>query len=131
MNIRPGDIIFLVKDETSMENEHIVVVDEYYPATNIVKSNKIYTIHKMLQQGGSVTYGLAPGFFIISNKIKDKSLNSNSDHANICWINLNNFDVVGHVTNEDVIKAFKERESRLVVPDINTTKAVLGNDSSI
>ncbi|GEM_PF-3509380 len=130
MNIKPGDMIFLIKDETSMDNEHIAVVDYYDPTTNIIKCSKIYTVHKILQQGGSVTYGLAPGFFIISNKTKDKSLISNSD-ADACWINLNNFDVIGHVVNEDVIKAFKERESKLVIPDINTTKAVLGHDNGV
>jgi len=130
VNIKPGDMIFLIKDETSMESEHIVVVDYYDPVTNIIKCSKVYTVHKILQQGGSVTYGLAPGFFIISNKTKDKNLAGNSD-AGACWINLNNFDVIGHVTNEDVIKAFKERESKLVIPDISTTKAVLGHDSGI
>lgn len=44
------------------------------------------------------------------------------------WINLNNFDVIGHVTNDDIIKAIKEHENSIVVPDINTMKGILGKD---
>lgn len=125
MNIKPGDLIFLVKDETSMRCEHLVRVEEYDCTSNIVKSSKVYTVHKMLLQDGSMNYVLAPGFFIISNKVEDKSLTSNS---NVHWINLNNFDVVGPVTDDDIVKAFKEQESSIVIPDTRTTKGILGKD---
>ncbi len=127
MNIKPGDLIFLVKDETAMRCEHIIKVEEYDNKNNIVKSSKVYTIHKMLLQDGSMNYGLAPGFFIISNNVENKSLNINTNDS-IYWINLNNFDVVGPVINNDIIKAFKEQESNLIIPDINTTKGILGKN---
>ena len=127
MNIKPGDLIFLVKDETAMRCEHIIKVEEYDNKSNIVKSSKVYTIHKMLLQDGSMNYGLAPGFFIISNNVENKSLNTNTNDS-IYWINLNNFDVVGPVINNDIIKAFKEQESNLIIPDINTTKGILGKN---
>ena len=127
MNIKPGDLIFLVKDETAMRCEHIIKVEEYDNKNNIVKSSKVYTIHKMLLQDGSMNYGLAPGFFIISNNVENKSLNTNTNDS-IYWINLNNFDVVGPVINNDIIKAFKEQESNLIIPDINTTKGILGKN---
>lgn len=127
MNIKPGDLIFLVKDETAMQNEHLVEVKEYDCKNNIVKSDKVYTIYKIMQQGGSMNYGLAPGFFIISNNVENKSLNINTNDS-IYWINLNNFDVVGPVINNDIIKAFKEQESNLIIPDINTTKGILGKN---
>ena len=76
MNIKPGDLIFLVKDETSMRCEHLVRVEEYDHKNNAVKSSRVYTVHKMLLQDGSMNYVLAPGFFIISNKVEDKSLTS-------------------------------------------------------
>ncbi len=125
MNIKPGDLIFLVKDETSMRCEHLVMVEEYDHKNNVVKSSRVYTVHKMLLQDGSMNYGLAPGFFIISNKVEDKSLTSNS---NVHWINLSNFDVVGPVTNEDIVKAFKEQESGIVIPDTRTTRGILGKN---
>lgn len=128
MNIKPGDLIFLVKDETSMQNEHIVEVREYDSKNNIIKSNKVYTIYKVMQQGGSMGYGLAPGFFIISNKEKEKNLILNRNLVNEYWINLNNFDVIGHVINEDIINAIKEQENNIIVPDINTTKGILGKN---
>jgi len=127
VNIKPGDLIFLVKDETAMRCEHIIKVEEYDNKNNIVKSSKVYTIHKMLLQDGSMNYGLAPGFFIISNNVENKSLNTNTNDS-IYWINLNNFDVVGPVINNDIIKAFKEQESNLIIPDINTTKGILGKN---
>jgi len=127
VNIKPGDLIFLVKDETAMRCEHIIKVEEYDNKNNIVKYSKVYTIHKMLLQDGSMNYGLAPGFFIISNNVENKSLNTNTNDS-IYWINLNNFDVVGPVINNDIIKAFKEQESNLIIPDINTTKGILGKN---
>lgn len=51
MNIKSGDLIFLVKDETAMQNEHLVEVKEYDCKNNIVKSDKVYTIYKIMQQG--------------------------------------------------------------------------------
>jgi len=127
LNIKSGDLIFLVKDETAMQNEHLVEVKEYDCKNNIVKSDKVYTIYKIMQQGGSMGYGLAPGFFIISNK-RDKSLINTDNSSNEHWINLNNFDAIGHVTNDDIIKAIREHENNIVVPDINTIKGILGKD---
>ena len=48
MNIKSGDLIFLIKDETSMQNEHLVEVKEYDCKNNIVKSDKVYTIYKIM-----------------------------------------------------------------------------------
>jgi hypothetical protein len=108
---KAGDLIFLANAESGPMVEHLVRVDRI-TEDNYIVSSKVVSMHKMPQQSGGLSYIMMPGFGLISN-------NPSLQCGNVgeIFININNFDIHGEVTDSEIIKAFDNFSTKLIIPE--------------
>lgn len=114
-----GDLIFLANMETSHACELIVEVNTF--EGNIVTSKNFMTIHKMNNpQTNETSYQGLPDSGLLSNR----SVLSNAPLGDAVF-NLDNFDIYGLVTNNEIKEQFKKNTSNIIQPTKEAKKAIL------
>jgi len=106
-----GDLIFLANAESGPMVEHLVRVDRI-TEDNYIVSSKVVSVHKMPQQSGGLGYVMMPGFGLISN---NPSLQGGT--VGLLYINIDNFDMHGKVTDAEMLKAFDNFSTKLIIPE--------------
>lgn len=114
-SLKKGDLIYISNEETCSSFEHIVLIDEYDKENNMVKASKILTFNKVIDPQKGMMFSPFPGFLSLANRDLKNGVNPFSNNTEV-YINLNNFDIVGFVTNEDIITMFKEKMSGILMP---------------
>jgi hypothetical protein len=108
-----GDLIYLANAESGPMVEHLVRIDGI-SGEGIITSTKVVSVHKMPNQNtGGLGYILMPGFGLLSNNPAIQ----NGNPGTLC-INLSNFDMHGKVTDSEMLKAFENFSTKLIMPEI-------------
>lgn len=106
-----GDLIFLANAESGPMVEHLLRVDAVN-ADGYIGSSKIVSVHKIPQQNGAMGYMSMPGFGLLSN---NPTLENGT--PSMVYININNFDMHGKITDVEMLKAFENFSRKLITPD--------------
>ncbi len=113
-DFKVGDVIYFAKSDSAHVLEHVAKLNEESLKSlerNVLISKDVITIHKIPQANGEMAYQAMPGFGIISSL----SVLTNDISGNLI-ININNFDIMGKVSNSEIIKLFENATSSILKP---------------
>jgi len=116
-----GDLIFTANSDSAPMIEHLIKIETIDHSTGIIKIKCALSINKMMNNDGTMSYIPIPFFGLLSNQS-----NIIGADREIIYINLNKFDIIGKVTNNEIKELFFKTTSNLVISAEKNKSVLVG-----